>query len=166
MISNRACECAADVSEQLTREQLFGEIASQAVISETFSLTRQAVLLGYLPRLRIDHTSPHEIGQIYIPQVNGALMVATMALVIGFGSSSRLAAAYGIAVSLTMLITTILMHLAAVDRWKWPPASAAALTLTFLVIDLGFVGSNLVKIGDGGWFPLLVALLFFTLMTT
>ena len=103
-------------------------IASQALISGVFSLTRQAVQLGYCPRLDIDHTSSHEIGQIYVPQVNWALMVATIAIVIGFGTSTSLAAAYGIAVTLTMVITAVLLHAVALERWKWPPPAAFAVT--------------------------------------
>ena len=97
-------------------------IASQALISGAFSLTQQAVQLGYCPRLDIDHTSSHEIGQVYVPQVNWALMVSTIAIVIGFGSSTSLAAAYGIAVTLTMVVTAVLLHAVAIERWKWPPA--------------------------------------------
>ena len=96
-------------------------IASQALISGAFSLTRQAIQLGYCPRLDIDHTSSAEIGQVYVPQVNWALMISTMAIVIGFGSSSALAAAYGIAVTLTMVITAVLLHVVAIERWGWPP---------------------------------------------
>ena len=95
-------------------------IASQALISGAFSLTRQAIQLGYCPRLDIDHTSSVEIGQIYVPQVNWALMISTIAIVIGFGSSTALAAAYGIAVTLTMVITALLLHVVAVERWRWP----------------------------------------------
>ena len=95
-------------------------IASQALISGAFSLTQQAVQLGYSPRLDIEHTSSHEMGQIYVPQVNWALMVGTIAIVLGFRSSSALAAAYGIAVTLTMVITTLLLHVVATERWKWP----------------------------------------------
>ena len=97
-------------------------IASQALISGAFSLTRQAIQLGYCPRLDIEHTSHHEMGQVYVPQVNWALMVSTIVIVIGFGSSSALAAAYGIAVTLTMVITAVLLHVVATERWGWPPA--------------------------------------------
>jgi KUP system potassium uptake protein len=141
-------------------------IASQAVISGAFSLTRQAVLLGYSPRVRIDHTSEREIGQIYIPSVNWALMLATIALVLGFESSSNLAAAYGVAVTTTMAITTILMAVVARENWKWPVGGAAALAAVFLVPDLAFFGANIVKIPHGGWFPLVAAAGVFTLMTT
>ena len=141
-------------------------IASQAVISGAFSLTRQAVLLGYCPRVRIDHTSAREIGQIYVPSVNWALMVATIALVLGFRSSSSLAAAYGVAVTTTMAITTILMAVVARERWKWSVASAAGLAALFLGPDLAFFGANIVKVPHGGWFPLVVAGSVFTLLTT
>ncbi|MDQ6892525.1 MAG: potassium transporter Kup [Acidobacteriota bacterium] len=141
-------------------------IASQAVISGAFSLTRQAVLLGYCPRVRIDHTSAREIGQIYVPSVNWALMVATIALVLGFRSSSSLAAAYGVAVTTTMAITTILMAVVARERWKWSVAAAAGLAAVFLGPDLAFFGANIVKVPHGGWFPLVVAGAVFTLLTT
>ncbi|HEY6052109.1 MAG TPA: potassium transporter Kup [Thermoanaerobaculia bacterium] len=141
-------------------------IASQAVISGAFSLTRQAVLLGYCPRVRIDHTSAREIGQIYVPSVNWALMAATIALVLGFRSSSSLAAAYGVAVTTTMAITTILMAVVARERWKWSVAAAAGLAAVFLVPDLAFFGANIVKVPHGGWFPLVVAGSVFTLLTT
>jgi KUP system potassium uptake protein len=139
-------------------------IASQAVISGAFSLTRQAVQLGYLPRLRIDHTSSKEIGQIYIPSVNWALAAATVALVLGFRSSSNLAAAYGVAVTTTMVITTILAYFVSRDRWGKP--LALAVTIGFLIADLAFFGSNIVKVPHGGWFPLLIAIGVFTVMTT
>jgi len=141
-------------------------IASQAVISGAFSLTRQAVLLGYCPRVRIDHTSAREIGQIYVPSVNWALMVATIALVLGFRSSSSLAAAYGVAVTTTMAITTILMAVVARERWKWSVVSAAGLAAVFLGPDLAFFAANIVKVPHGGWFPLVVAGSVFTLLTT
>ena len=141
-------------------------VASQALISGAFSLTRQAVQLGYAPRVTIVHTSSTEIGQIYIPEVNSALAVTCVALVLGFRSSSALAAAYGIAVTGTMIITSILFHQVAVRRWKWPEWQASALTGLFLTVDLAFFGANIVKIGDGGWFPLGVAAVVYTLMTT
>ena len=141
-------------------------VASQALISGAFSLTRQAVQLGYAPRVTIVHTSSTEIGQIYIPEVNSALAVTCVALVLGFRSSSALAAAYGIAVTGTMIITSILFHQVAVRRWKWPEWQASALTGLFLAVDLAFFGANIVKIGDGGWFPLGVAAVVYTLMTT
>ncbi len=141
-------------------------IASQAVISGAFSLTRQAVLLGYSPRVRIEHTSAREIGQIYIPSVNWALMISTIALVVGFRSSSNLAAAYGVAVTTTMAITTMLMAVVAHELWKWSISASLLLAGVFLVPDLAFFGANIVKVPHGGWFPLLVAAGIFILMTT
>jgi len=141
-------------------------IASQAVISGAFSLTRQAIQLGYLPRLRIVHTSPTEIGQIYIPQVNYALMIATIGLVLGFRSSSQLAAAYGVAVTTTMLITSILFYLVARRVWKWGLVKAGAPVALFLVVDLAFFGANISKIAHGAWFPLVIGGIAFALMTT
>jgi KUP system potassium uptake protein len=141
-------------------------IASQALISGAFSLTRQAIQLGYCPRLDIEHTSSHEIGQVYVPQVNWALMISTIAIVIGFGSSTALAAAYGIAVTLTMVITAVLLHVVATERWKWPPALVFAVTGVFLTVDLAFFGANALKIAHGGWLPLVIGALLFTLMTT
>ena len=141
-------------------------IASQAVISGAFSLTRQAVQLGYLPRIRIRHTSAREIGQIYIPSVNMILMIAAIALVIAFKESGKLAAAYGVAVTATMAITTTLLAVYARERWRWPLAGAIAFALCFLCIDLSFFGANIIKVWDGGWFPLLVAVISYTLMTT
>jgi KUP system potassium uptake protein len=141
-------------------------IASQALISGAFSLTQQAIQLGYSPRLDIEHTSHHEIGQVYVPQVNGALMVSTILIVVGFGSSTALAAAYGIAVTLTMVITTALLLVVAIERWHWPPAVAYLVTGVFLVIDLGFFGANVLKITHGGWLPLAIGAVLFTLMTT
>jgi KUP system potassium uptake protein len=141
-------------------------VASQALISGAFSLTRQAVQLGYSPRVTIVHTSKSEMGQIFIPEVNAALWVGCVALVVGFKSSSNLAAAYGIAVTGTMIITTFLFYTVARDRWHWSVWAAGALTLLFLVVDLAFFLANLVKIEDGGWFPLVVAVGIYTLMTT
>ncbi|MGE0812729.1 MAG: potassium transporter Kup [Vicinamibacterales bacterium] len=141
-------------------------IASQALISGAFSLTQQAVQLGYSPRLTIDHTSSAEAGQIYSPEVNRALMICTLAVVVGFESSAALAAAYGIAVTLTMIITALLLHAVAVHRWHWPVAAAAAMTGGFLAIDLTFLAANSVKIAQGGWLPLVVGAVLFTLMTT
>ena len=141
-------------------------IASQAVISGAFSLTRQAVQLGYLPRIRIRHTSAREIGQIYIPSVNWFLMFSAIALVFAFQESGRLAAAYGVAVTATMGITTTLTAVYTRDRWKWPLAGAIAFAVFFLCFDLSFFGANLVKVWDGGWFPLVVGLSIFTLMST
>ena len=141
-------------------------IASQALISGAFSLTQQAIQLGYCPRLDIDHTSHHEMGQVYVPQVNWALMLSTIAIVIGFGSSTSLAAAYGIAVTLTMVITAVLLQVVATERWGWPPAVAFTVTGVFLTIDLAFFGANALKIAHGGWLPLIIGGLLFTLMTT
>jgi KUP system potassium uptake protein len=141
-------------------------IASQALISGAFSLTRQAIQLGYSPRLDIEHTSSHEIGQVYVPQVNWGLMVSTIAIVIGFGSSTALAAAYGIAVTLTMVITAVLLHVVATERWHWPPVVAFLVTGLFLSVDLAFFGANALKITHGGWLPLVIGALLFTLMTT
>ncbi|MFC1660359.1 potassium transporter Kup [Gemmatimonadota bacterium] len=141
-------------------------IASQAVISGAFSLTRQAVQLGYLPRLRIEHTSENHIGQIYLPAVNWALMLACIGLVLGFRSSGRLAAAYGVAVTTDMVFTTLLFAAVAFVRWRWNPWTLGLMVAGMLSVDLAFWGANLPKIPHGGWFPLLVALAMFTLMTT
>ena len=141
-------------------------IASQALISGAYSLTMQAVQLGYLPRLRIDHTSPREFGQIYVPAVNWILMVATVGLVVAFGSTSNLAAAYGVAVTTTMVITTILLYVLMRERWGWSRLVAAGLTSLFLVVDLSFFGANILKVPDGGWFPLLIGVVVFTMMIT
>jgi KUP system potassium uptake protein len=141
-------------------------IGSQAIISGVFSLTRQAIQLGYLPRMQIVHTSQKEIGQIYIPTVNWALMIATILLVAGFRSSSALAGAYGVAVSLTMIITTILADVMARERLGWSHLTAIAVTAGFLIGDFAFLGANLAKVADGGWFPLLIAAIVFTVMTT
>jgi KUP system potassium uptake protein len=145
---------------------LAGVIASQALISGAFSLTRQAVQLGYCPRVTIVHTSGETEGQIYIPEVNGLLMVACVALVVSFQSSSALTAAYGIAVTGTMGITSILFFVAARRQWRWPLAPAASLVAVFLLFDLGFLGANLAKITHGGWFPLVIAAGGFAVMTT
>jgi KUP system potassium uptake protein len=141
-------------------------IASQALISGAFSLTQQAIQLGYSPRLDIDHTSHHEMGQVYVPQVNWALMICTILIVIGFGSSSALAAAYGIAVTLTMVITAMLLQVVATERWGWPPIVASLVTGMFLVVDVAFFGANALKITHGGWLPLVIGWILFTLMTT
>jgi KUP system potassium uptake protein len=141
-------------------------IASQAVISGAFSLTRQAVQLGYLPRLHIEHTSERQIGQIYIPSVNWLLMLACIGLVIGFRSSSNLASAYGVAVTTDMVFTTLLFAFVARSRFGWPQWKVVLLAAAFLVVDLGFWGANIVKIPHGGWFPLVIAAAFFTCMTT
>ena len=141
-------------------------IASQAVISGAFSLTMQAVQLGFTPRVKILHTSSREYGQIYVPGVNWALMIGCVAVVLGFGTSSRLASAYGIAVTSTMVITTVLFYVVARQRWNWGFLPTIALCLTFLVIDLSFFGANIIKVADGGWFPLLLAAVIFVLMMT
>jgi KUP system potassium uptake protein len=141
-------------------------IASQALISGVFSLTRQAIQLGYCPRLDIEHTSSREMGQVYVPQANWGLMICTLAIVIGFGSSTALAAAYGIAVTLTMTITVLLLAVVARERWDWPIPVVVAVMGIFLVIDLAFVSANALKITHGGWLPLAIGAAIFTLMTT
>jgi KUP system potassium uptake protein len=141
-------------------------IASQALISGAFSITMQAIQLGFLPRQRIDHTSSTEFGQIYIPGINWLLMVACILCVIGFQTSSNLAAAYGLAVTSTMAITTLIFYVVIRDRWKWPAPLAIGLASAFLVVDLAFLGANIVKIPQGGWFPLVIAAVIFTIMTT
>ena len=141
-------------------------IASQALISGAFSITRQAVQLGLAPRLDVEHTSAREMGQIYVPQVNWALMVATVLIVVGFGSASALAAAYGIAVSLTMMIPVLLLYVVETERWRWSKAVAVPLLVVFLAVDLAFFLANALKLMQGGWVTLAVALLLFTLMTT
>ena len=141
-------------------------IASQALITGAYSLSQQAVHLGFLPRLQIRHTSADERGQIYIPFVNWALMIGTILLVLSFRSSSALAAAYGIAVTGTMAITTVLTCLVAHRIWKWNAVIVAAFGLLLLSVDLAFLGANSLKILAGGWFPLLLGAVIFTLMTT
>jgi KUP system potassium uptake protein len=141
-------------------------IASQALISGAFSLTLHAVQLGYMPRVAIDHTSAREFGQIYIPGVNWTLMLACIGLVVGFGSSSNLAAAYGVAVTTTMVITTLLFFVVARERWRWSLPLVLSVTGFFLVIDLAFWGANIIKVPHGGWFPLVVAAVLFGVMTT
>jgi len=141
-------------------------IASQALISGAFSLTRQAIQLGYSPRLTVLHTSKHEAGQIYISEVNTALAVGCIALVLGFQSSSNLAAAYGIAVTGTMAITTVLFTVIARQQLGWPRWRAITFLVVFLAIDLSFLAANAVKIEHGGWFPLAVAAGVYVMMTT
>ena len=141
-------------------------IASQALISGAFSLTRQAIQLGYSPRLDIQYTSSQHQGQIYIPQVNWGLLVATIGLVLGFKSSSALAAAYGMAVTLTMLITTMLAYLVARSAWGVRRAVAGSLAMFFFLIELGFFGANLTKIAHGGWFPLVIGAIVYTGLST
>ncbi|HLO77777.1 MAG TPA: potassium transporter Kup [Magnetospirillum sp.] len=141
-------------------------IASQAVISGVFSLSRQAVQLGFSPRLEIRHTSDEEEGQIYIPRANWGLFVGIVVLVLGFKSSSNLAAAYGIAVTGTMVTTTVLALVVARTLWKWSLGLCIVVGAAFLVVDCAFLGANLLKIPEGGWFPLLVGLGMFLLMVT
>ncbi len=141
-------------------------IASQAVISGAFSLTRQAVQLGYLPRVDIEHTSETQIGQIYIPGLNWVLMIACIGLVVGFRTSSSLAAAYGVAVTTDMVFTSILFAVVARSRWKWSLPAVVALVAGFLAVDLSFWGASLLKIPSGGWFPIVIAAAVFTIMTT
>jgi KUP system potassium uptake protein len=141
-------------------------IASQAVISGCFSLTRQAIQLGFSPRMEIRHTSAEEVGQIYIPTVNWTLMIATIALVLGFRSSSSLAAAYGIAVTTTMIITTLLFYVVTREFWHWGRWLALPLATVFLVVDLSYFAGNVIKVEHGGWFSVGVAGAVFTLMST
>jgi len=141
-------------------------IASQAMISGAFSLAQQAVQLGYLPRLSIVHTSGEAHGQIYVPEMNRVLMIACVALVIGFRASSNLAAAYGIAVMGTMVCTSVLFFALARRRWQWPLAAALGLSGLFLAIELPFLAANVPKIVHGGWFPLLVGIVVYSVMTT
>jgi KUP system potassium uptake protein len=141
-------------------------IASQAVISGAFSITKQAVQFGFLPRLTTAHTSSTESGQIYMPAVNWTLMAACIILVLGFRSSSNLAAAYGIAVISTMTITSLVLLVVARERWRWGRLKVAAVVGVFLSIDIAFFGANIVKIPHGGWFPIAGAIVIFTMMTT
>ena len=141
-------------------------IASQAVITGAFSITRQAVQLGYLPRLQIDQTSSREYGQIYVPQINSILFVVTIAVVLIFRTSSNLAAAYGIAVSSTMVITIMLTYVVAHYVWRWSTIRSLLVVVPFLIVDLAFWGANVMKIFDGGWIPLLIGGAIFTVMTT
>jgi KUP system potassium uptake protein len=141
-------------------------IASQALISGAFSLTMQAMQLGYIPRMAIEHTSSSARGQIYMPWINWGLLVGCIALVVGFRSSDNLAAAYGIAVVLTMIITTLLFYFTARRLWKWKLVPTAFLCVVFLVIELCFLGANLTKIEHGGWFPLTIGAIGFTIMAT
>ena len=141
-------------------------IASQALISGVFSLTAQAVQLDYLPRIEIRHTSHQHMGQIYVPLVNWVLMVACIGLVLGFRTASNLAAAYGIAVTMTMAITTLIFFKVLVDRWNWPRWKAYVVCVPLLVIEIGFVSANMVKIPSGGWFALAVAIILMVQMQT
>jgi KUP system potassium uptake protein len=141
-------------------------IASQAVISGAFSVTQQAIQLGFIPRLRITHTSESAAGQIYIPVVNWALMFMVILLVVMFGSSSNLASAYGIAVTGAVAIDTVLLTVVLFNLWKWPAWKSIPLLVVFATIDLLYFSANLLKIKDGGWFPLLIGFIAFTLLTT
>lgn len=141
-------------------------IASQALISGVFSLTAQAVQLDYLPRIQIRHTSQSHSGQIYVPLVNWVLMVACIGLVLGFRSASNLAAAYGIAVTMTMAITTLIFFRVLTDRWNWHRLKAFALCVPLLTIELGFLGANIIKIPHGGWFALAVGVILMVQMQT
>ena len=141
-------------------------IASQAVISGAFSVTQQAIQLGFMPRLRITHTSESAAGQIYIPVINWALMVMVILLVLMFGSSSNLAAAYGIAVTGAMLIDAVLISVVLLSLWKWNRLLAVGLLALFFTVDLAYFGANMLKVPDGGWFPLLVGAVAFTMLTT
>ena len=141
-------------------------IASQAVITGAFSVCQQAVQLGLMPRLKIEHTSASAAGQIYVPVMNWTLMALVILLVLGFRESSKLASAYGIAVTGTMFITTCMLGVLAVKVWKWPSWLVALVVGVFLIIDGAYFASNLTKIPDGGWFPLLIGAIAFTLLTT
>lgn len=141
-------------------------IASQAVITGSFSLTRQATQMGYFPRMRILHTSARHQGQIYVPTINWILMLATVGLVLGLESSSKLAAAYGVAVTSTMLISSVLFYVVARERWKWPFLVAIIPTILFFAIDLAFFSANVSKLFHGAWFPLVVGAGIFIIMVT
>ena len=141
-------------------------IASQAIISGAFSLTQQAVQLGYAPRFDIRHTSAHEKGQVFVPEVNTMLMLATVGLVFGFRSSTNLASAYGMAVTATMVITTLLAYVVTRHVWGWSVPKAVLVTGGFLLVDLAFFAANLLKIEHGGWFPLLVGAVVYLIMST
>jgi len=141
-------------------------VASQAIITGAFSMTRQAMQLGWFPGVRISQTSADEHGQIYVPFVNWTIMAFTVALTAGFGSSDRLAGAYGTAVSTTMVLTTALLYHVMRNRWQWSLCQAAAITSILLAVDLAFFSANLLKILDGGWIPLTFGALVFTIMTT
>jgi KUP system potassium uptake protein len=141
-------------------------IAAQAVISGAFSITRQAILLGYIPRLEILHTSERAIGQIYIPFVNWMLFVAVVLLVLTFGSSERIAHAYGIAVSATMVIEVLLLAVVARRLWRWSPPAVALMIGAMLAVDLTFLASNATKFASGGWFPILFGAAIFAMLVT
>lgn len=141
-------------------------IASQALISGAFSLTQQAIQLGYLPRMSVDHTSPREIGQVYLGTINYLLMITCVGVVFAFGSSSNLAAAYGVAVTTTMVITSGLLFVVMRNKWGWSSLLAGSLTAVFLTVDLAFFAANIIKVADGGWFPLAVGLIVLLIMVT
>ena len=141
-------------------------IASQALISGVFSLTYQGIQLGYIPRMRVVNTSPSARGQIYLPFVNWCLMIACVSLVLSFGSSAALAAAFGLSVTGTMFITTVLFAVYAARHWSWPPALVWSLAVVIMVVEGSFLVANAFKIPEGGWFPLVVGLVVFTLLTT
>jgi KUP system potassium uptake protein len=141
-------------------------IASQALISGAYSMTMQAVQLGFLPRVDIDHTSPREIGQVYVASINWVLMIACIALVLVFRTSSNLAAAYGVAVTSTMVITTLVLYRVARERWGWSRLEATSLMSLFLIVDMAFFAANIVKIPAGGWVPLVVGAVIFVVMVT
>jgi KUP system potassium uptake protein len=141
-------------------------IASQAIITGSFTMTRQAMQLGWFPGVRIDQTSAEEYGQIYVPFVNWIMMALTVALTVGFKSSDRLAGAYGTAVSTTMVLTTALLFHVMLRRWQWPFLQAVAVAGIFLVVDLAFFSANLLKITDGGWIPLTFGTFVFVTMMT
>jgi KUP system potassium uptake protein len=141
-------------------------IASQAVISGAFSLTRQAIQMGYCPRLTITHTSERQMGQIYVPFINWTLLSAVMLLVLGFQSSSNLAAAYGIAVTMAFTIDSLLIYVVLTRLWHWHRILALAIVVPLLIVDFSFLGSNALKIPQGGWFPIAIGIVIFTLLTT
>lgn len=141
-------------------------IASQAVISGAFSLTRQAVQLGYIPRMDIEHTSSREIGQIYVPTVNKMLAVLTIALVLYFRTSSNLAGAYGVALSTLMALTTVMFYVMSREVWGWSVLKAASVSGVFLIVDLTFLVANALKIWHGGWVPLVIAIALYFVMST
>ena len=141
-------------------------IASQAVITGAYSISRQALQLGFLPRMHVEHTSENQEGQIYLPRINWLLMIAVMSLVLAFKSSTNLASAYGIAVTGNMIVTTLLAVFVFLDVWKWSKRRTLSFLIIFLTMDLAFFFANILKIPDGGWFPILIGLLLFILMTT
>ena len=141
-------------------------IASQAVVSGAFSLTAQALQLDFLPRVKVIHTSAKEIGQIYIPFVNWAMLLGTVFLVLVFRSSGNLAGAYGVAIATLMIITTLLMYICTVSIWRWSVIIAVPLTVALLIVDTAFFGANIVKVGEGGWFPFMIALAAYAVIIT